>query len=57
MNDVIYIVYYAHTGDPVRVIKAFRSLSRTKEYVGMLMNAPYPGESPAGYTYSAIHLT
>ncbi|WP_461213152.1 hypothetical protein [Lacticaseibacillus sp. GG6-2] len=56
MNDVIYIVYYAHAQDPVRVIKAFRSLSRTKEYVGMLMNAPYPGESPAGYTYSAIHL-
>ncbi|WP_407891215.1 hypothetical protein [Lacticaseibacillus sp. N501-2] len=56
MDDLIYIVYYAHPGTPVRVIKAFRSLTRAKEYVGMLMNAPFPGEDPGGYTYASIHL-
>ncbi|MFD1484379.1 hypothetical protein ACFQ5J_03920 [Lacticaseibacillus baoqingensis] len=56
MNDVIYIVYYANGAEPVRVIKAFRSLARTKEYVGMLMKAPYPGQKPQGYTYAPIHL-
>lgn len=57
MNDVIYIVYYAHNNEPVRVIKAFHSLMRTKEYVNMLISAPYPGQSPAGYTYTQIHLS
>lgn len=56
MDDLIYIVYYAHGETPVRIIKAFRSLTRTKEYVGMLMNAPFPGEDPNGYTYASIHL-
>ncbi len=56
MDDLIYIVYYAHGDSPVRIIKAFRSLTRTKEYVGMLMNAPFPGEDPNGYTYASIHL-
>ena len=56
MDDLIYIVYYAHPGTPVRVIKAFRSLTRAKEYVGMLMNAPFPGEDRGGYTYASIHL-
>ncbi|WP_164512028.1 hypothetical protein [Lacticaseibacillus daqingensis] len=56
MDQLIYVVYYAQAGAPVRLIKAFHAEARANEYLAMLQRAPFPQQEASGYRVEMVHL-
>ncbi|WP_203628175.1 hypothetical protein [Lacticaseibacillus mingshuiensis] len=56
MAHLIYVVYHAQPEQTVRLIKAFHSPQRARDYQTMLQAAPFPGEAPTGYQVKVLQL-